>query len=95
MTGLKHFKRNLPLRIICDASKESLGAVLQQQTEEGWETTHFASRFLTELEQKNSINELEFLAVVWSIENFRNYVYGTDFEVVLDHKSTNNDNIKG
>ena len=35
MTALEHFKRNLPLRIICDASKECLGAVLQPQSEEG------------------------------------------------------------
>ena len=34
MNGLKHFKRNSPLRILCDASKEGLGAVLQQQTKE-------------------------------------------------------------
>ena len=87
MNGLKHFKRNLPFRIICDASKEGLGAILQQQTKEGWETTHFASRFLTTFEQKYSINEIELLAVVWSIENFRNYVYGTEFEVVSDHKA--------
>ena len=71
MNGLKHFKRNLPMRIFCDASKEGLGAILQQQTKKGWETRHFASRFLTTFEQKYSINELELLAVVRSIENFR------------------------
>ena len=87
ITELKHFKRNLPLRIICDASKEGLGAILQQQHEGGWETTRFASRFLTEFEKKYSINELELLAVVWAIENFRNFVYGTEFEVVSDHKA--------
>ena len=74
------------MRIICDASKEGLGAYLQQQTkEEGWETTHFASRVLTEFEQKYSMNELELLAVAWSIENVRNYVFGTEFEVVSVH----------
>ena len=30
ITVIKHFKRNLPLRIICDASKEGVGAILQQ-----------------------------------------------------------------
>ena len=35
MTHLKHFKRNLELRIICDASKEGVGAVFQQKSEEG------------------------------------------------------------
>ena len=86
MNRLKHFKRNLLLRIICDASKEGLGAILQQQTEEEWETTPFASRFSTEFKQKYSIIELELLAVVRSMENLRNYVYETEFEVVSDHK---------
>ena len=39
------------------------------------------------MEKKYSINELEFLAVVWAKENFRNFVYGTEFEVVSDHKA--------
>ena len=47
-----HFKRSSPIRIICDASKSGLGAVLQQQDELGWRPIHFASRFLTALEEK-------------------------------------------
>ena len=70
MTDLKLFKRNLQLRIICDRSKEGLGAVLQQKSEEGRETTHFVSLFYTKFEKQYSINKLEGLAVVWSIENF-------------------------
>ena len=61
--------------------------VLQQKPGAEWEITHFASQFLTEIEKKYSINELELLAVVWSIENFRIFVYGTEFEVVTDHKA--------
>ena len=85
-TTLNHFKRKCPLRIICDASKSGLGAVLQQ--EEGtWKPISFASRFLTELESKYSINELELLAIVWSIEYFRSYVYGVPFKIISDHKA--------
>ena len=87
ITEIQHFKRDKQFRIVCDASKEGLGAVLQQKTDEGWRAIHFASRFLTPFEQKCSINELELLAVVWSVENFRNYVYGTNFEEVSDHKA--------
>ena len=36
---------------------------------------------------KYSINELELLTVVWSIEHFKNYVYGKTFGVVTDHKA--------
>ena len=32
LTELKHFKRNIELRIVCDASKEGLGAILQQKS---------------------------------------------------------------
>ena len=77
---LTHFKRNKPLRIICDASKQGLGAVLQQCEENKWKPIAYASRFLYELECKYSINELELLAVVWSIEHFKNYVYGSHSE---------------
>ena len=71
---LSHFKRNNESRIICDASKQGLGAVLQQREQDGeWRPTCFASRFSTGL--------------VWAIENFKNYVYGVQFKVVSDHKA--------
>ena len=87
ITEINHFKRDKPLGIACDANKEGLGAVLQQKTDEGWQAIHFASRFLTTFEQKYFINELDLLAVVWAVENSRNYVYGTSFEIVSDHKA--------
>ena len=88
ITELTHFKRDSPIRIICDASKKGLGAVLQQQqNNKEWKPIYFASRFLTEFETKYSINELEFLAVVWAIEHFKNYVNGTKFKVISDHKA--------
>ena len=68
-------------------ARTDLGAVLQQQSELGWQPICFASRFLAEFEQKYSINELELLAVIWAVENFRNYVYGTEFEIVSDHRA--------
>ena len=45
-----HFRRSQPIRIICDASKSGLGAVLQQEKNGEWVPIHFASRFLTSLE---------------------------------------------
>ena len=48
---LSHFKRNQEIRIICDASKQGLGAVSQQsQANGGWKPICFASRFLFDLE---------------------------------------------
>ena len=45
VTMLNPFKRNCPLRIICDASKAGLGAVLQQEENGEWKPLSFASRF--------------------------------------------------
>ena len=53
----------------------------------GWIPISYAPRFLTESEAKYSINESELLAVVWTIEHFKNYVYGEKFGVVSDHKA--------
>ena len=53
ITELTHFKRKKKLRIICDASKQGLGAVLQQQqNNQEWKPVSFASRFLTNFEAK-------------------------------------------
>ena len=68
-----HFKRSCPIRIICDASKLELGALLQQNDGNNWRPIHFASRFLTPPESKYSINEIELLAVVWAVQHFKNY----------------------
>ena len=87
MVEVGHFKKSENIRKICDASKTGLGAVLHQQDENGWRPIHFASRFLTPLEEKYSINELELLAVVWAIEHFKNYLYRKNIQVVPDHKA--------
>ncbi len=46
----------------------------------------YASRFLNAAEERYSTNELELLAVVWSIEPFRNYVLGYLFLLRTDHR---------
>ena len=34
-----------------------------------------------------STNELELLGVVWAIERYKNYLFGSEFEVITDHKA--------
>ena len=60
-------------------------AALEQLTVDGWKPICFASRFLNSTEERYSINELELLGVVWSIEYFRNYLYGKEFTIITDH----------
>ena len=58
------FNPTLETRVECDASRQGLGAELEQLDNEGWKTVAFASRFLNSNEERYSINELELLGVV-------------------------------
>ena len=60
ITDLFHNNPAKRTRVKCDASHSSLGACLEQETEEGlWVPISFASRFLNSAELKYSTNELE------------------------------------
>ena len=84
---LRHFDIHRDTRIVCDASHNGLGAVLEQLNSDGWRPISFASRYLNAAEKNYSTNELEMLAVVWGAEYFRNYVLGRKFLIVTDHKA--------
>ena len=86
-TENKHFNPELETRIKCDASRKGLGCALEQRTPNGWHTVAFASRFLNSVEDRYSVNELELLGVVWSIEHFKYYLYGKPFTVITDHRA--------
>ena len=73
--------------IKCDASSSGLGAALKRLTVNGWKPISFASIFLNSNEERYSINELELLGVVWSIEFFINYLYGKEFSIITDHRA--------
>ena len=64
-----------------------LGAVLYQQQDDG--TTRviaFASRSLSNFEQRYHSSKLEFLALKWAIhERFHEYLCGSNFEVYTDN----------
>ena len=70
-TENKHFTPDIETRIKCDACRKGLGCALEQRTPNGWHAVAFASRFLNSVEDRYSINELELLDVVWSIEHFK------------------------
>ena len=64
-----------------------MGCALEQRTPNGWHTVAFASRFLNSVEDRYSINELELLGIVWSVEHFKYYLYGKPFTVITDHRA--------
>ena len=81
----KHFNPDLEKRIKCDASRKRLGCALEPRTPDGWRTVAFDWRFLNSVEHRYSINELELLGVVGSVEHYKHYNYGKPFTVITDH----------
>ena len=73
-------------RIKCDASRAGLVAAIEQRSPTGWHTVAFASRFLNSIEERCSINELELLGVVRSVEHIKYYLFGKSFTIITDHR---------
>ena len=74
ITENRHFVSGLETWVVCDANRDNLGCALDQETSDGWATIAYASRFLNSCESKYSVNELELLAAVWTIEHFNYYL---------------------
>lgn len=77
-------KKNTHLHV--DAGPTGLGAILSQEQGDKTEIITYASRTLTETEQKYSQIEKELLAVVWAIQHFNIYLLGNKFTLHTDHK---------
>ena len=82
-----NYNPHLETRIKCDASRAGLGAALEQRSPTGWHTVAFAARFLNSNEESYSVNELELLGVVWSVEYFKYYLFDKLFTIITDHRA--------
>ena len=85
-TEKSHYKPQFETRVKCDASRSVLGAALKQLTLDGWKPIAFTSRFIKSCEERYSVNELELLDAVWSIEYFKIYNYCKHIMVITDHR---------
>lgn len=74
-------------RLVTDASKVGLGAVLVQIRNNAERVIAYASKSLTITEQCYSTTEKEALAIVWGVERFSVYLLGIHFELETDHKA--------
>ena len=83
----KHFDTTKQTRFKCDASAKGLGACIEQKHNNEWHTIAFERRFLNKHESRYSTKELELLAVVWSLEHFKHYLFGTEFTLQTDHRA--------
>ena len=83
-----YFDPKKQTEISVDASPVGVGAILAQTDLDG-SNRHiiaYASRSLSETEQKYSQTEREAFAVVWGCEYFHLYIYGKPVTVNTDHK---------
>ena len=92
--ALTVFDSSKELKVVTDASKEGLGAILMQMGEDKkWHTVEFQSRALEGDRTKQTgeyglaPRDLELCAISYALEKFRSYVAGNKFTVVSDHKS--------
>ena len=77
-----------PFTISCDASDVGIGAVLEQEGEDGQlHPIMYWSKTLNSAERNYQTTDRECLAIVKAIHQFRHYVYGSQFTVVTDHQA--------
>ena len=87
LTENTHYDTKKKTTVKTDASRSGLGAVLEQETSNEWETISYATRFLNKVDKKYSINELELLGVVWALEHFKHNLLRHHFTVQTDHRA--------
>ena len=79
---LRYFDPHAETVIETDASLKGLGAVLLQDGK----PVCYASKALTETEQRYSNIEREALGVIWGLERFHYFIYGKSCTIHTDHK---------
>ena len=69
-----------------DACQQGIAAVLTQPYDDGEHPVAYISRTLDKYERKYNASELECLAIVWAVEQFRMYFGSSKFLIYTDHK---------
>ena len=75
-----------PFQVETDASGYGVGGVLAQERDKFWKPAAYFSKRLNKCERNYSTTEKELYAIVLSIEYFRQFLYGSHFEILTDHK---------
>src|SRR4051812_47905101 len=77
----------MPFEIMCDASNLTIGAVLGQRKEKIFHVIYYASRTLNGAQLNYATTEKEFLAVIFAVDKFRQYLLGTKVTIWTDHSA--------
>ncbi|KAL4564784.1 hypothetical protein LXL04_028855 [Taraxacum kok-saghyz] len=77
----------VPFEIMCDASDYSVGAVLGQRVNKKPVAVYYASKTFSEAQLNYTTTEKELLAVVFALDKFRSYVWGSKVVIDTDHSA--------
>jgi hypothetical protein len=87
---MSYFDKNKETFVTVDASPVGISAILSQKLKHGDSNNQqiiaYASRALSETEKRYSQTEKEALAIVWAVEHFHLFLFGSEFSLVTDHK---------
>ena len=82
---LTHCDPKAPVRLACDASPYSLGAVLSHVMSDGSEKPiAFAPRSLTKAERNYAQIDREACAIFWAVKKFHAYLFRRKFTLLTD-----------
>ncbi|KAI3828024.1 hypothetical protein L1987_02114 [Smallanthus sonchifolius] len=76
-----------PFEIMCDASDSTIGSVLGQRVDKKPVVIYYASKTLSEAQLNYTTTEKELLAVVYALDRFRSYIWGSKVVVYSDHSA--------
>ena len=75
------------LMLIFPQRLNGLSFLLKQKQADGyWKTLMFCSRYLTGVEERYAMVELELLAIAWACKKTPTFTEGIKFTIVTDHK---------
>jgi transposase InsO family protein len=80
-------KDGVPYVVATDASQYGVGAVLYQEYDDRRHYISFVSSSLTKGQKNYSATRRELLSIVFALKSFHNYVWGTKFKLLTDHKA--------
>ena len=87
---MSYFDKNKQTFVTVDASPVGISAILSQKSKNSDMNSQkiivYASRALSDTEKQYSQTEKEALAIIWAVEHFYLFIYGSEFTLVTDHK---------